>query len=213
MNESQRRAFRALGIGPLWRRRAPAAPKATSCASGASAAAARLFALADEGGDWLFVGEAAALFAPDAGDPLPPDAMRLLGRMLFALDLRPARRAFGFDELADDTAPQVVVALGERAAHALLDTDAPLASLCGRVHQGRLARQTVPLVVSAHPSRLLEAAHEKAQAWADLCLARAVLAQDLGAGLDAGLGAPFSACSGRSAPPSRTPADSPDGGG
>jgi DNA polymerase len=217
VNESQRRAFRALGIGPLWRRRAPAAPpQAPACASSAACASAeapRLFALADEGGDWLFVGEATADGASGDGDPLPPDAMRLLGRMLFALGLRPARQAIAFDERADPPEPQVVVALGDRAAHALLDTDAPLASLRGRVHEGRFAQQPVRLVVSAHPSRLLEAAHEKAQAWADLCLARAVLAQDPGAGLDAGLDAPFSACSGRSAPPSRTRADSPDGGG
>lgn len=205
MNESQRRAFRALGLGPLWRRRAPAAPpQAPSCASYAACASAeapRLFALADEGGDWLFVGEATAAFAADAGDPLPSDAMRLLGRMLFALGLRPARRAVALDELADGPAPQVAVALGERAAHALLHTDAPLASLRGRLHEGRFAQQPVRLVASAHPSRLLEAAHEKAQAWADLCLARAVAEQVL------------SACSARSAPPNRTPADSPDGGG
>ncbi|MDT3680653.1 MAG: uracil-DNA glycosylase family protein [Burkholderiaceae bacterium] len=213
MNESQRRAFRALGIGPLWRRRAPPAQSQVSLsdsaaafasrpssASSASSAALRLFALADEGGDWLFVGEAAPV-APDAGDLLAPDAARLLGRMLFALGLRTARRAVVFDESAELPSPLVVVALGAGAAHALLGTDAPLASLRGRVHEWRFAQQPVPLVVSAHPSQLLEAAQEKAAAWADLCLARAAVGQTI------------SACSGRSAPPSRTPAGSPDGGG
>jgi len=197
MNESQRRAFRALGIGPLWRRRAlPAHEQALS----AGPAAVPLFALTDDQGDWLFVGEVATV-ATDAGELLAPDAAHLLGQMLFALGLRPAHRPVAFDESTERPVPQVVVALGVGAAHALLGADAPLATLRGRVHEGRFAQQPVALVVSAHPARLLDAAHEKAAAWADLCLARDAVARAV------------SACSGRSAPPSRTPAGSPDGGG
>ena len=222
LNESQRRAFRALGVGPLWRRRAPgaqeqdrsadssaAAPSLGSAASSAvpgssasaaASAASPLFALADEAGAWLFVGETAPV-ARRAGELLAPDAERLLARMLFALGLRPAQRAIAFDERAERPAPQVVVALGAGAAHALLGVDTPLAALRGRVHEWRWAQQPVPLVVSAHPVQLLEAAHEKAAVWAELCLARDAVRQAV------------SACSGRSAPPSRTPADSPDGDG
>ncbi|MCD6681701.1 MAG: hypothetical protein LT102_13815 [Burkholderiaceae bacterium] len=208
MNESQRRAFRALDIGPLWLRRAareplhavPLDPGASPDLS-ASPAASTLFALADEEGAWLFVGEAAPAIASEAGGLLAPEPARLLGRMLFALGLRPAHRAVLFDESAERPAPQVVVALGAVAAQALLGVDQPLAALRGRVHEWRFAHQQVPLVVSAHPARLLEAAHEKAAAWADLCLARDAAARTV------------SACSGRSAPPSRTRAGSPDGGG
>src|SRR5690606_28708329 len=53
VNESQRRAFRALGIGPLWHRRTGSAQAAASSDGGTRS----FFLLSDEAGDWLFVGE------------------------------------------------------------------------------------------------------------------------------------------------------------
>src|SRR5690606_8334137 len=120
----------------------------------------------------------------------------------------------------DAFAPQVIVALGDGAARALLATDAPLAALRGRVHAWGTEAPAIPLVVSAHPSQLLATPGEKAAAWADLCLARAARAQALGAcahadtaRADPGGADSVSACSVRSAPPSRTSAGSPDGDG
>ncbi len=176
MNESQRRAFAALGIGPLWRLRT--APARAIAAAPPAAQAHRLFTLSDTNGEWRFIAQSDAGPGGDYSNPLQPDAMRLLERMFVALGLRPAPRCDPFDSSVDPAAPRVLVALGEAAARALLDTDEPLDALRGRVHEARIGARVVPLVVSAHPSRLLEAPQEKAGAWADLCLARDALIGD-----------------------------------
>lgn len=195
MNESQRRAFSALGIGPLWRARsvcprtlAEGEQREAPIADVSSAPdAGGLSVLPDESGRWLFVGD--ALVRPGGYDDATApraDPMRLLDRMLAALGLRAADEALPFEPrvLAMRTAvrePVVVVALGEGAARLLLGTDAPLASLRGSVHQARVGARTLPLVVSWHPARLLEAPQHKAGAWADLCLARAAFEAALSA--------------------------------
>lgn len=170
MNESQRRAFAALGIGPLWRLREGRREDALR-----ADVAPCLYALSDAGGDWLFVVEAASsLSGGERGAFLQPDAMRLLDRMLAALGLSAGPRSDAFVERIDVAAPRVVVALGAGAARALLrpGAEASLAELRGCVHEWRIGERTIPLVVSLHPSQLLEAPQEKAAAWADLCLAR-----------------------------------------
>jgi uracil-DNA glycosylase len=63
--------------------------------------------------------------------------------------------------------PRVVLAMGRSAAQALLNDDAPLGQLRGRVHQ----RGRLPVVVTYHPSYLLRSPGEKFKTWADLCLA------------------------------------------
>jgi len=161
VNESQRRAFVALGIGPLWHSR-----EAPSSVDGAHP----LFALPDEQGNWLFVAQAA--FAGEGAEALPPEAMRLLGRMLAALGLRPARRGQSLAACLEASPPKVIVALGEDVARRLLNAGEACMALRGRVHELRVAGRAVPLVVCEHPLRLLEAPQEKAAAWADLCLAQ-----------------------------------------
>ena len=64
--------------------------------------------------------------------------------------------------------PKIIVALGKSAATTLLDVDATIASLRGRVHR----YQGVPLVVTYHPAYLLRNLPDKAKAWEDLLLAR-----------------------------------------
>lgn len=195
MNESQRRAFAALGIGPSWQRRASPPPDEAVPVDTDSRS---LFVLSDEAGGWLFVGEAQADPAGGAGDDDPHslDSMRLLERMLVALELRPAellhipfdaKRATLDDEgaatgaeaaLAERIAaiaPRVVVVLGAGAAQALLHTDTTPPALRGRVHEASFGSLHVPVVVSRHPSQLLAAPERKAEAWADLCLAREVV--------------------------------------
>lgn len=177
MNESQRRAFSALGIGPSWRARS--AP-ASAHADAPRAADARLFVLHDEGGRWLFVGEAFPA-PPDEVRAGHADPARLLDRMLAALGLRaadgavhvpPAEAPQVLAERIDALAPFVVVALGAVAAQSLLGTGASFETLRGRVHEWRREARSMPLVVTLHPCRLVETPQEKADAWADLCLAR-----------------------------------------
>jgi len=67
--------------------------------------------------------------------------------------------------------PKIIVALGKSAATTLLDVDASIASLRGRVHRYR----GVPLVVTYHPAYLLRNLPDKAKAWEDLLFARRTL--------------------------------------
>ncbi len=73
--------------------------------------------------------------------------------------------------------PHIILALGRVAAQSLLQATLPevatlpLGKLRGQVHQ----YQGVPVVVSYPPAYLLRAPHDKAKAWADLCLAMDVV--------------------------------------
>jgi DNA polymerase len=62
--------------------------------------------------------------------------------------------------------------VGRIAAQHLLDTDAPLGRLRGRVHL--LKSTEIPVVVTYHPAYLLRTPSQKRKAWDDLCLARQV---------------------------------------
>ena len=63
--------------------------------------------------------------------------------------------------------PKLIVAMGRFAAQALLNTDASIASMRGRVHR----YQGVPTIVTYHPAYLLRSLPEKSKAWADLVFA------------------------------------------
>jgi DNA polymerase len=145
---------------------------------------------------WLFVGEAPGADEDRLGEPFVGQAGKLLDNMLAAIGLKrgvgvyianvlkcrpPGNRNPEPAEVAacrpylerqiDLIGPRVIVALGRFAALTLLDTDASIASLRGRVHDFR----GTPLVVTYHPAYLLRNLPDKAKAWDDLCLARAHL--------------------------------------
>jgi DNA polymerase len=72
--------------------------------------------------------------------------------------------------------PQRILALGRLAAQALLGVDADLEALRKKVHHVRdESGRLIPMVATYHPASLLLRAHHKADAWADLNLARSVL--------------------------------------
>lgn len=263
MNESQRRAYAALGIGPAWRMRRgespggeppgspasadpaamehppepaggrPAVPaerpaqpveppaggvpsRAASIAAmdwaalrasveqcqacGLSATRQRtVFGVGDPHAGWMLIGEAPGAEEDRRGEPFVGNAGRLLDAMLAALGLERGRGVFIANTLKcrppnnRDPSPEelrccapylqrqitlveprVIVALGRIAAQALLQTEASIASLRGRVHAYRLGERSIPLVVTYHPAYLLRSLHDKGRAWADLCLARTV---------------------------------------
>jgi len=62
--------------------------------------------------------------------------------------------------------------MGRFAVQALLNTEASIASLRGRLHR----YQGVPLIVTYHPAYLLRSLPDKAKAWEDLCFARRSIA-------------------------------------
>jgi DNA polymerase len=146
---------------------------------------------------WLLVGEAPGEQEDARGEPFVGPAGRLLDSMLASIGVARERDAFianvlkcrpprNRDPLPEEVArcepylrrqaellqPRIVVALGRFAAQALLDTDATIASLRGRVHRYEVAGRPIPLVVTYHPAYLLRNLPEKARVWADLRLAR-----------------------------------------
>ncbi|MCC7059450.1 MAG: uracil-DNA glycosylase [Burkholderiaceae bacterium] len=243
MNESQRRAFAALQIGPAWRLRdlehpapraaqAPAAPLAGAGEATRAAAIAAMdwqalhlavvqcqacalassrtqtvFGSGDPQAGWMLIGEAPGAEEDRRGEPFVGNAGRLLDAMLAALGLSREKGVFiantlkcrppgNRDPLPEELqrcqpflqrqialiAPRVIVLLGRVAAHALLQTDASVASLRGRVHTCRIGERAIPVVVTYHPAYLLRNLPDKARAWTDLCLARSI--HDAGAGTD-----------------------------
>jgi uracil-DNA glycosylase len=147
----------------------------------------------DRNAEWLFVGEAPGADEDAQGEPFVGQAGRLLDNMLAALGLRRHRFVYianvlkcrppnnrtpeplevescrpYLDRQIALLAPKLVVALGKSAATTLLNVDASIASLRGRVHR----YQGVPLIVTYHPAYLLRNLPDKAKAWEDLLLAR-----------------------------------------
>lgn len=155
-----------------------------------------VFGIGDECADWVLVGEAPGAEEDRLGEPFVGQAGRLLDNMLAALGLArgenvyianvlkcrpPGNRNPELGEVAKCSPflarqiellqPKLIVALGRFAAQTLLNTDATIASLRGRVHCYR----GVPLVVTYHPAYLLRNLPDKAKAWADLVFARRAL--------------------------------------
>jgi len=74
--------------------------------------------------------------------------------------------------------PKLTGARRKIAASHLLQTDAAVASLRGRVHEYR----GTPLIVTYHPAYLLRTLADKAKAWTDLCFAQDHMAAIVAAG-------------------------------
>jgi len=71
--------------------------------------------------------------------------------------------------------PRVLLAVGRIAAQWLLQTDAPIGRIRGRVVS--YGPRNTPLVVTYHPAYLLRSPVEKAKAWTDLCLVKELLSR------------------------------------
>jgi DNA polymerase len=156
-----------------------------------------VFGVGSETGPWLFIGEGPGADEDEHGEPFVGQAGKLLDSMLAAIGIQRGREAYianvvkcrppgnrqptaeeaaacapFLDRQIDLIKPKLIVALGKTAAMRLLETEASLGSLRGRVHQYR----GTPLVVTYHPAYLLRSLPEKAKAWEDLLFARKILA-------------------------------------
>ena len=152
-----------------------------------------VFGVGDESANWLLVGEAPGAEEDRLGEPFVGQAGKLLDNMLASLGLRrdknvyianvlkcrpPGNRNPEPSEVATCSPylrrqieliqPKLIVAMGRFAVQTLLNTDATIGSLRGKVHQ----YHGVPLVVTYHPAYLLRNLPDKAKAWADLVFAR-----------------------------------------
>ena len=155
-----------------------------------------VFGVGSESATWLFVGEGPGADEDEQGEPFVGQAGRLLDSMFAALGLQrgrevyianvvkcrpPGNRTPSLDEAAacapfldrqvDLISPKLIVALGKTAANRLLQTEASVGSLRGRVHRYR----DTPVVVTYHPAYLLRNLPDKAKAWEDLLFARRTL--------------------------------------
>lgn len=144
---------------------------------------------------WMIIGEAPGAEEDARGDPFVGQAGQLLDAMLGAIDMQRARDVFianvlkcrppgnrnpAPEEVArclphllrqvELVRPQLILLMGRFAAHAMLETDASIASLRGRVH--RVAN--LPAIVTYHPAYLLRTPQDKAKSWQDLLLARSI---------------------------------------
>jgi len=156
-----------------------------------------VFGVGDERASWMLVGEAPGADEDRLGEPFVGQAGRLLDNMLGALGLArgtdvyianvlkcrpPGNRNPQPDEVARCSPyllrqigliqPKLIVAMGRFAAQTLLNTDASIASLRGKVHR----YAGVPLVVTYHPAYLLRNLPDKAKAWIDLRFAARTIA-------------------------------------
>jgi uracil-DNA glycosylase len=155
-----------------------------------------VFGQGDRQPDWLCVGDPPVEEEAHQGAPFVGDEGQLLDNMLAAVGASRRRGAFltnafkcrlpdAREEEAGEAAhwalvlqrqvellqPRVILAMGRFAVQMLLQTNEPPGKLRGRVHRYR----EVPVVVTYHPKYLLHNLPDKARAWADLCLAQAVL--------------------------------------
>jgi uracil-DNA glycosylase len=155
-----------------------------------------VFGVGDERAAWMIVGEAPGAEEDARGEPFVGQAGRLLDSMLVAIGLRrgedvyianvlkcrpPGNRNPEPYEVVQCTPhlvrqiglirPRLILAMGRAAAQTLLNTDASIASLRGRIFR----YQGVPTIVSYHPAYLLRNLPDKSKAWEDLCFARATM--------------------------------------
>ncbi|MBI5908682.1 MAG: uracil-DNA glycosylase [Betaproteobacteria bacterium] len=156
-----------------------------------------VFGVGDERADWLLVGEAPGAEEDARGEPFVGQAGNLLDAMIACIGLKrvedvfiayvlkcrpPGNRNPERAEMAQCSPflarqvelirPRLILAMGRFACQTLLDTDASIASLRGRLHR----YQGVPLIVTYHPAYLLRSLPDKAKAWEDLCFARRTMA-------------------------------------
>ncbi|MFZ6772939.1 uracil-DNA glycosylase [Undibacterium sp. SXout7W] len=161
-----------------------------------------VFGVGDRKADWMFVGEGPGYNENIQGKPFVGAAGQLLDNMLRSLGLQRDRRTFianivkcrptdehGKDRppTADEVAaclpylhrqieliqPQMIVALGKTAAVSLLgmSPETPVGQLREKTHR----YQAIPVVVTYHPAYLLRKPADKRKAWADLCMATALV--------------------------------------
>ncbi len=150
-----------------------------------------VFGTGNKAADWMIIGEAPGQNEDEQGKPFVGKAGALLTEMLRSVGLereevfitnilkcRPPGNRDPKPEEAESCSdylrrqrdlikPKIILAVGRISAQTLLNTDAPIGKLRGKVHE----LDGIPLVVVYHPAYLLRSLLEKRKAWQDLQLA------------------------------------------
>jgi uracil-DNA glycosylase family 4 len=157
-----------------------------------------VFGVGDPRADWLLVGEAPGAEEDRRGEPFVGQAGKLLDSMLAAIQLKRGEKVYianvlkcrppeNRDPQGEEVVqcdpflkrqveliqPKLIVALGRFAAQSILNTQASISALRGKLHD----YHGVPVIVTYHPAYLLRNLPDKAKAWEDLCFARATMRQ------------------------------------
>ncbi len=170
--------LRELELLPVWQLRHPVALEKTAEAIPTaelieqesdvdqSQAPSQVFTfrlMASEDGQWLF-----ALKSQQN-----EEAETLLQNMLKAVTVKIGQEmAEAQATIIADYKPKVIVAMGEDVAQQLLALNQPLAQLRGKAH----GLKETSVIVTYAPDALLQNPADKANAWADLCLAKFTIA-------------------------------------
>jgi DNA polymerase len=157
-----------------------------------------VFGVGNPSADLMFVGEAPGADEDMQGEPFVGRAGQLLTKIIQAIDLEradvyianilkcrpPNNRNPEPDEVVtcspflnrqiDVIRPKVIVALGSFAAKALLQSDAPISRIRGRVFDYRGGAKLIP---TFHPAFLLRSPERKRDVWEDMKKVRALLAE------------------------------------
>jgi uracil-DNA glycosylase len=157
-----------------------------------------VFGVGNPNADLMFVGEAPGADEDIQGEPFVGRAGQLLTKIIEAIDLKrsdvyianilkcrpPNNRNPEPDEVVtcspflnrqiDVIRPRVIVALGSFAAKALLQSDAPISRIRGRIFDYRSGAKLIP---TFHPAFLLRSPERKRDVWEDMKKVRALLAE------------------------------------
>jgi DNA polymerase len=156
-----------------------------------------VFGVGNPNAELMFIGEAPGFYEDQKGEPFVGRAGQLLNAMLQAMGLTrekvfianilkcrpPNNRDPSKEEVAECTPflekqiahiqPKLLIALGRIAAHYLLNSNAPLNQIRGKIHS--FGNLQTPLIVTYHPAYLLRTPRDKGKAFGDLNLALAQL--------------------------------------
>ncbi|HET8696231.1 MAG TPA: uracil-DNA glycosylase [Gammaproteobacteria bacterium] len=198
-SEPAARMAPAVDAGDAWEALAAAVRACTKCALHRSRTQT-VFGVGRRDARLLVIGEAPGADEDRQGEPFVGRAGQLLNAMLHAIALPrsevyianilkcrpPGNRDPQPDEAASCTPylaqqialvkPRAILAVGRIAAQWLLQSDAPIGRLRGRVF--KYGEAGTPLVVTYHPAYLLRSPAEKAKAWTDLCMVRDLLSNE-----------------------------------
>ena len=166
-----------------------------------------VFGVGDPAAQWMIIGEAPGADEDASGEPFVGQAGRLLDNMLASLDMTRDKNVFITNVLkcrppgdrnpesievaqcspylvrqVELVQPRLILAMGRFAVQALLNTDASIASLRGKLHRYR----DVPVIVTYHPAYLLRNLTDKLKAWEDLVFARHTMQELTGEGVASG---------------------------
>jgi uracil-DNA glycosylase family 4 len=149
-----------------------------------------VFGVGNSQAELMLIGEAPGFYEDQKGEPFVGRAGQLLNAMLDAIgfDRRtvyianvlkcrpPNNRDPSPEEVSQCTGfltqqialvqPKLLLALGRIAAHYLLNTQASLGQMRGKLHS--YGMHAIPLIITYHPAYLLRNPRDKNKAWQDL---------------------------------------------